>query len=65
MAMVYMAERTDLRQTEDEFLRDLEYGRLLVAVQWLGWFGRRQAYRQHRRDWLAEAFRLAGRVAES
>ncbi len=47
----------------DEVIRDLDYCRLHVAVQWLGWFGQRQPYWEHRQDWLAEALRLARKLA--
>jgi hypothetical protein len=31
------------------------YAQLHLAVQWLGWFGRRQAVAAHARDWLSDA----------
>jgi aminoglycoside phosphotransferase (APT) family kinase protein len=37
----------------------VDHARLYLAVQWLGWFGRRRAPADHRRDWLADALRLA------
>ncbi|HJQ26310.1 MAG TPA: phosphotransferase [Blastocatellia bacterium] len=46
----------------DEFLIELDYCRLHVAVQWLGWFGRRRAFLPHARDWLGEAVVLAERL---
>jgi aminoglycoside phosphotransferase (APT) family kinase protein len=33
----------------------VEYASVHLAVQWLGWFGRRQAPAGHVRDWLADA----------
>ncbi|HEY9232764.1 MAG TPA: aminoglycoside phosphotransferase family protein, partial [Blastocatellia bacterium] len=46
----------------DEFLIELDYCRLHIAVQWLGWFGRRRAFLPHARDWLGEAVALAERL---
>jgi hypothetical protein len=46
----------------EAFLADLVCCRVQIAVQWLGWFGRRRAHADHAYDWLAEAMRLAARV---
>jgi aminoglycoside phosphotransferase (APT) family kinase protein len=46
----------------DAFLTALEYCRLHVAVQWLGWFGQRRPYSAHAQDWLGEALRLAEKL---
>ena len=39
----------------DEVMESVEYARIHLAVQWLGWFGRRQAPAEHAHDWLADA----------
>ena len=44
--------------SRDKFLVDLDCCRIQTAVQWLGWFGRQQAWAGHTRDWLGEAMRL-------
>jgi hypothetical protein len=38
-----------------ELAESVEYAYVYLAVQWLGWFGRRRAPAGHLRDWLAEA----------
>ena len=38
-----------------EVAESVEYAQIHLAVQWLGWFGRRRARSDHRRDWLADA----------
>jgi aminoglycoside phosphotransferase (APT) family kinase protein len=40
----------------------LDYAQLYLAVQWLGWFGRRRAPAEHSRDWLADAVERAERL---
>ena len=45
-----------------DFFRALDFCRLQIAVQWLGWFGRRRAYSAHTHDWLSEAVSLAERL---
>lgn len=49
-------------QTFEDLLLALEYCRLHVCMQWLGWFGRRRPAPQHARDWLGEAVELAERL---
>jgi hypothetical protein len=44
--------------SREAFLADLSCCRIQIAVQWLGWFGRRRAPTGHARDWLGEAIRL-------
>lgn len=43
----------------DEMLIDFQYCRLHIAVQWLGWFGRRRAFEAHAHDWSGESINLA------
>lgn len=38
-----------------EVAESVEYAHIHLAVQWLGWFGRRRAPSAHLRDWLADA----------
>jgi aminoglycoside phosphotransferase (APT) family kinase protein len=45
-----------------EFMRDLDCCRLHLAIQWCGWFGRRQPISAHAHDWLSEAVELATRL---
>nr|MDQ3817628.1 aminoglycoside phosphotransferase family protein [Acidobacteriota bacterium] len=45
--------------SKEEFFRAFSLCRLQIAVQWLGWFGRRRAYSGHAHDWLSEAMSLA------
>jgi Ser/Thr protein kinase RdoA (MazF antagonist) len=40
----------------------LDYAQLYLAVQWLGWFGRRKAPPEHSRDWLGDAIQRAERL---
>lgn len=44
-----------VRATLDEVAQSVEYAHIHLAIQWLGWFGRRQAPAAHARDWLADA----------
>ena len=46
----------------DDFARALEYCRLHLAVQWLGWSPDWSPPHEHAQDWLAEAVRLAERL---
>jgi len=43
----------------DEIGETLDYCRLHLAVQWLGWEPSWSPPAEHRQDWLAEATRLA------
>ena len=45
--------------TWEEFPRTLEYCRLHLAVQWLGWSSDWSPPREHAQDWLGEALGLA------
>jgi hypothetical protein len=38
-----------------DVVESVEYAHIHLAVQWLGWFGRRRAASGHFRDWLADA----------
>lgn len=46
----------------DAFLTDLNYCRLALAVQWLGWSRDWSPPSEHAQDWLGEATRLASRL---
>ncbi|MQA89847.1 MAG: phosphotransferase [Gemmatimonas sp.] len=50
------------RESINHFLEDLEYCRLHLAVQWLGWSPLWSPPAAHAYDWLGEAFRLADRI---
>ena len=39
----------------EELSASAQYAQIHLAVQWLGWFGRRQAPEANARDWLADA----------
>ena len=41
--------------TLDELAESVEYANIHLAVQWLGWFGRRRTQPAHAQDWLADA----------
>jgi hypothetical protein len=45
-----------------EFERALDFARLHLAVQWLGWEPRWEPPAEHRHDWLGEALALAERL---
>jgi aminoglycoside phosphotransferase (APT) family kinase protein len=48
--------------SDAEFDRALDFARLHLAVQWLGWEPRWEPPAEHRHDWLGEALELAGRL---
>jgi aminoglycoside phosphotransferase (APT) family kinase protein len=58
----YGAASEDGRPSLDSFLNALAYCKLHIAVQWLGWFGRRRQFAQHEQDWLGEALCLAEKL---
>ncbi len=64
LVMAYFSARQDLSGDLDlrKVTTDLECCRLYLAVQWLGWFGKRQPYWEHRHDWLDDVFQLADRI---
>ena len=39
----------------EEMAQSVAYAQIHLAVQWLGWFGRRRAPAGHTRDWLGDA----------
>jgi hypothetical protein len=45
--------------SDTEFARALDFARLHLAVQWLGWEPRWEPPAEHRHDWLAEALALS------
>jgi hypothetical protein len=48
--------------SEEEFARALDFARLHLAVQWLGWEPGWEPPAEHRHDWLGEALSLAERL---
>lgn len=65
LALVYhesLAAASGEAPSVDGFLAALDLCRLQVAVQWIGWLGRREPPPWQRHDWRAEAVRLAERV---
>lgn len=46
----------------EEFLTALDYCRLALAVQWLGWSANWMPPAEHRHDWLREAAELADKL---
>jgi hypothetical protein len=48
--------------SDEEFDRALDFARLHLAVQWLGWEPRWEPPAEHRHDWLGEALALAERL---
>lgn len=49
-------------QPLDEFFIDLDYCRLQIAVQWLGWSPEWAPPSEHAHDWLNEAMTIAARL---
>jgi hypothetical protein len=67
LAVAYRAAAAPVAETashlsDDEFQRALEFARLHLAVQWLGWEPRWEPPAEHRHDWLGEAVTLAERL---
>ena len=60
----YEALPVDVHQTtaQQEFLTTLDYCQLHLAVQWLGWFGRRRPFHAHAQDWLGEVLKLIEKI---
>ena len=56
--------RRTLKRPPDarEFSRDLDYAKLHLAMQWLGWSPDWTPPPEHRRDWRAELAGLAERA---
>jgi hypothetical protein len=57
-----MALRDERWTDVEEFLRALDYCRLHLAVQWLGWASGWMPPPNHAQDWLTEALSLARRL---
>ena len=53
---------TPRRSPAEELLAALDYCRLHLAMQWLGWAAEWSPPPEHSHDWLAEAFTLADRL---
>jgi hypothetical protein len=67
LAVAYRAAAAPVAETashlsDDEFERVLDFARLHLAVQWLGWEPRWEPPAEHRHDWLGEALTLAERL---
>lgn len=54
-----LPESPEWFSNEEAFKNALGYCRLYLAVQWVGWFGRRNSFGAHAQDWLGEAVKLA------
>jgi aminoglycoside phosphotransferase (APT) family kinase protein len=50
------------RVSDDDFLESLDYCRLHLAMQWLGWSAQWSPPTEHSQDWLAEARLLAEKL---
>ena len=67
LAVAYRAAAAPVAETashlsDDEFERALDFARLHLAVQWLGWEPGWEPPAEHRHDWLGEALTLAERL---
>jgi hypothetical protein len=49
-------------QSADEFIEALEYCRLHLCVQWLGWAAQWSPPKEHAHDWLGEAEKIGERL---
>ena len=54
-----LPERVRWFANEEDFSAAFKYCQLYLAIQWLGWFGRRNSFGPHEQDWLGEAVNLA------
>ncbi len=54
MTAAYLAG-SGTRVPLDDLSESAQYAHIHLAVQWLGWFGRRRAPAAHARDWLGDA----------
>jgi aminoglycoside phosphotransferase (APT) family kinase protein len=65
MAMAYFkavgADQND-DTARDEFLIDLDFCNLFMAIQWLGWSPDWRPPPEHAQNWLTEACRLATKL---
>jgi aminoglycoside phosphotransferase (APT) family kinase protein len=70
LSMAYFEEFEELMEHDghlldaEEFLIALEYCRLHLAVQWLGWAPEWSPPPEHAQDWLSEALSLAEKLVE-
>jgi len=65
VAMAYrsaIAKAKEQFQSADEFIEALDYCRLYLSVQWLGWAAQWSPPKEHAHDWLGEAVRIAERL---
>ena len=51
----YVAGSGSRGATLDEVTETVEFANIHLAIQWLGWFGRRHTHAGHARDWLTDA----------
>jgi hypothetical protein len=58
MTAAYLAG-SGMRIPIDDLFESAQYAHIQLAVQWLGWFGRRSTPDAHPRDWLADAIERA------
>ena len=54
-----LPQKNEWFPSQQAFETSLQYCQLYLAVQWVGWFGRRRPFAAHAQDWLSEAVRLA------
>lgn len=54
-----LPERARWFANVEDFSAAFKYCQLYLAIQWLGWFGRRNSFGPHEQDWLGEAVSLA------
>jgi thiamine kinase-like enzyme len=57
-----IASGNEHTQSADEFIEALEYCRLHLCVQWLGWAAQWSPPKEHAHDWLREAANIAERL---
>lgn len=62
IAAAYHAALAGNSVTLEQMLESLDYCRLHLAVQWLGWSSDWTPPREHAHDWLADAIELAERL---
>jgi len=62
LAYCQAVPENEKRAAQDEFLTDLDFCRLHLSLQWLGWSPDWKPPPEHSQDWLTEAIRLADKL---